>query len=138
VALLPINVETAKSVTEFLQASEAATIKKLLRAEGLPLDDIVDRSRRPPYVKNKSHEWVAPILFVTASWYSQNPALVSIALDVLGNYATAFFNGLRGSRDVSLNIVFQKKNGACKKIAYNGPVDGLKDLAKVIRGVGDE
>ena len=46
-ALLPINFESATSIAEFLQASEAATIKKLLVAEGLPLDDIVDRHQRP-------------------------------------------------------------------------------------------
>lgn len=137
-ALLPINFETATSIDELLQASETLTIGKLLREQGLPLDNLVDRSRRPPYIKNKSHEWVAPILFVAVSWYSQNPALVSVALDVVGNYATAFFGGLRGNREVTLNIVVQKKSGLCRKISYHGPAEGLKDLARVVREAGDE
>ena len=36
-ALLPINFESATSIGELLQASEAATIKKLFLAEDLPV-----------------------------------------------------------------------------------------------------
>jgi hypothetical protein len=137
-ALLPINFESVMSISEFLQASEAATIKKLLLAKAIPLDDIVDRNQRPPYVKNKSYEWISPIIFVSASLYSQNPALVSIALNVLGNYATDFFRGIRGVHDVSLNIVVERKNKTYKKISYQGPIEGLKDLPEIIREVADE
>jgi hypothetical protein len=137
-ALLPINFESATSIAELLQASEAATIKKLLLAEALPIDDILDRSQRPPYVKNKWHEWVAPILFVSASLYSQNPTLVSVALNILGNYATDFFKGSHGVHEVRLNIVVGKKNKTYKRIAYQGPIEGLKDLPEVIREVADE
>jgi len=137
-ALLPINFESATSIAELLQASEAATIKKLLVAEGLPFDDIVDRHQRPPYVKNKNFEWVPPVLFVSASLYSQNPELVSVALNILANYATDFFKGMRGAHEVSLNIVVEKKNKTYKKIVYQGPIEGLKDLVEVIREVGNE
>ena len=137
-ALLPINFESATSRGEFLQASESATIKKLLRAQAVPLDDIVDRSERPPYIKNKSHEWVAPIIFVSASMYAQNQMLVSVALNVLGNYATDFFKGTHATHDVNLNIVVEKKNKTYKKISYKGPVEGLKDLSQVIQEATDD
>jgi hypothetical protein len=132
-ALLPINLESAASMAELLQASEAATIRKLLVAEGIPLDDILDRRRRPPYVKNKSFEWVAPGLFVSASLYSQNPALVSVALGVVANYATDFFKGMSGEHEVSLNIIVERKNRTYRKVSYLGPVEGLKELAEIIR-----
>lgn len=135
-ALLPINFESASSIGEFLQASEAATIKKLLVADGLPLDDIVSPSQRIPYIKNKSHEWVAPILFVSASLYSQNPALVSVALSVLANYATEFFRGISSLHEVKLDVVVERKrNETYKRISYQGPVAGLRDLPEVIREV---
>jgi hypothetical protein len=137
IALLPINFESANSIGELLQASEASTIKTLLLAEAVPLDDIVDRNQRPPYVKNKSHEWIAPIMFISGSLYSQNPALVSVALNVLGNYATEFFRGSVGSREVNLNVVVGSKNGSHKKIAYQGPVEGLKNLVDIIREVAE-
>jgi hypothetical protein len=137
-ALLPINFESAISISEFLQASEAATIKKLFLAKDLPLDEIVDRTQRPPYVKNKWHEWIAPIVFISASLYSQNQALVSVALDVLGNYATEFFRGTPGAHEVSLKIVVERKNGTYKEVEYRGPCEGLKDLAKVVHEVANE
>ena len=138
-SLLPVNFESASSITDFLQASEAATIRKLLVAEGLPLNDIVERNQRPPYIKNKSHEWAAPLLFVSAALYSQNEALVSVALNVLGNYATDFFKGQRGTDNVRLDIVVEKaKNKSCKKISYEGPVGRFKDLADVVREVMNE
>ncbi|HEY6349660.1 MAG TPA: hypothetical protein VI636_09645 [Candidatus Angelobacter sp.] len=137
-ALLPINFESATSIDQLLQASETATIKKLLLAQAIPLDDIVAPSQRPPYVKNKSHGWVAPILFISASIYSQNQMLISVALNVLGNYATDFFRGDHGTHNVKLNVVIEKKNRAYKKIAYDGPVEGLKELPKIIREATDE
>jgi hypothetical protein len=63
---------------------------------------------------------------------------VSIALNVLGNYATDFFRGLHGVHEVRLNIVIGKKNRTYKKIAYQGPIEGLKDLPEVIREVASE
>jgi len=133
-ALLPVNFDSASSQTELLQASEAATIRKLFVAEGLPIDDIVDRSHRPPYVKNKSNEWVAPVVFISASLYSQNPALVSMALSVLANYATDFFKGASKIPEVKLDVVVEKKrNESYKRLSYSGPVAGLKDLTDTIR-----
>jgi hypothetical protein len=135
-ALFPVNFESASSVTEFRQASEAATIRKLLIAEGLPLDDIVDRSLRPPYIKNKWDGWFAPIVFISAALYSQNPALVSLALNVLANYATEFFKGESNIREVRLDVVVEKKKSETyKRISYYGPAVGLKDLPEIIREV---
>jgi hypothetical protein len=138
-ALLPANFESAPSISEFLQASEAATIRKLFLADGLPLDEIVDRSQRPPYIKNKSYDWIAPTLFISASLYSQNPNLVSLALNVLANYATEFFRGRSTKGEVMLDVVVEREtNGIYKRISYKGPVTGLKDLREVIREVGSE
>jgi hypothetical protein len=138
-ALLPVNFESATSITELLQASEAATVRKLFLAAGLPLDEIVDRSLRPPYLKKKSFEWVAPILFVSAALYSQNPDLVSLALNIMGNYATEFLKGTGGTRSVKVDIVVEKRrNETYKRISYQGPPAGLKDLSGVIREVVNE
>lgn len=135
-ALLPVNFESATSIADLLQASETATIRKLLLAEGLPVDDIVDRSQRPPYIKNKQYEWVAPTIFVTASLYSRNPAFVSVALSVLANYATDFFKGESGTHEVKLDIVLEKKKSETYlRVSYGGPIAGLSKLPEVIREV---
>ena len=135
---MPVNVESAASIADLLQASETATIKKLLLAGGLPVDDIVERGQRPPYMKNKSYEWVAPTLFVTGALYSQNQAYISVALSVLANYATDFFRGKGGIHEVNLDIVLEKKkNETYKRISYHGPIAGLSELADVIREVNE-
>jgi len=138
-AILPINFESAESIKDFRQASEAATVKTLLRSENLPHDDIVGRQDRPPYIQNNAFEWIAPTLFVSATLVSQNPVAISVALNVLGNYATDFFRGLSGKKTVKIEIVVeQAKAKSCKKISYEGPSDGLKDLADIIRSTKDD
>jgi hypothetical protein len=136
--LLPINFESAASISELRQASEAATIRKLLLAESLPVGDFRDPNRKLPYIKNKSHDWVAPTLFVSASLYSQHPVLVSFAVNVLATCATDFFKGIAGKHQVHLDIVLERENQSYRKVSYEGPIAGLKELPKIVREMNDE
>jgi hypothetical protein len=140
IVLMPVNFETASSAEELLQASEASTVRKLLKEAGVPIYDIFRPDRRPMYIKNKSAGWAAPILFVSAAFYSQNPAAVALALNIIGNYATEFLTGTRRQRDqAKLDIVVETKGTASfRKIAYSGPTDGIKELDAVIRRVFDD
>ena len=56
IVLLPINFAAASSASELLQASDTATVKKLLQEAGVPVEEVLERSRRPMYIKNKSVE----------------------------------------------------------------------------------
>ena len=138
-ALLPANFESAMSSADFRQVSKAATVKTLFRNAGLPHGDITDKGQRPPYIHNNSFEWVAPTVFVSAALFSENPNYVSIALSVIANYATDFFKGMTGTKTVKLEIVVeQTKARTCKKLSYEGDVDGLQALPEIIRGLSDE
>lgn len=138
-ALLPFNFESAESVSDFRQVSESATVRTLFRTSNVPLDEIVNRNQKSPYIQNNAFEWVAPTLFVSLSIVSQNPALISIALGVIANYATNFFKGMSGSNEVQIDIVVERSKGkTCKKVSYKGLPDGLKDLSEIIRSVADE
>lgn len=138
-ALLPSNFETAPTVSEFRQGSESATVRTLLRTSEVPLDEIVSKDRRPPYVQNNAFEWVAPMLFVSVGVLSQNASYLSVALSVIANYATDFFKGMTGDNEVQMDIVVERsKSKVCKKISYKGPPEGLKDLSEVIRAASDE
>ena len=108
-------------------------MKKLLKAEGIAIEEIVTESRRPMYLKNKALDWAAPIIFISAALYSQNPSLVSVALGVVGNYATDFLKGLGGSNQVRLEIVVENTSGGSfKRILYKGPAKGVGDLAHIV------
>ena len=128
-ALLPINFESAKSIEELRHASQTATIKKLLLNEGLTLSDIVERKQRPPYLKNKSSDLILPILYVSASLYSQNPSLVNVALNVISNYVFETLRGTGLGREVKLDIVVEKESDRqYVRVSYAGPSEGLKTL----------
>lgn len=138
-ALLPANFESAESTDSFRQLSTAATVKTLFRNNGIPQDDIVDRAKRPPYIQNNSFELILPTLFVSATLISENPTLLAIALNVISSYAVDFFKGMSGDKTVKAEVVVEKtKSKTCKKITYSGPVDGLKELAKVVKEASDE
>jgi hypothetical protein len=139
IALLPSNFETANSIPEFLQQSESATVRTLFRTSNITLDEITSKELQGAYIQNNSFEWIAPTIFVSASLISQSPNLISIALSVLANYVTDIFQTKEEDTAVKLEIVVETtKTKTYKKISYNGPVDGLKDLPDAIKAASDE
>jgi hypothetical protein len=137
--LLPINLELASSIGELRQAAETATLRKLLKRSGVVPEDVVDRSQRLPTIQNKSYEWIPPTIFVAAALWTENPNSVSVALGVIANYATDFFRGRSGEKSVNLDIIAEhSKNRNCKKVSYNGPASGLKELADIVRAAADD
>lgn len=138
-AFLPVNFESASSIAEFRQVSEAATVKKLFRGAGLPHDEIVEQAQKPPYVQNNSFEWVAPTIFVSAALISENPHCVAIALSLIANYATDFFRGIGGRKSVKLDVVVERTSTkTCTRISYEGDADGLKSLSEVVQNAAHE
>jgi hypothetical protein len=138
-SLLPVNFESATSIAEFRQVSEAATVKTLLRLANLPQSEIVAQEQRPPYIQNNALEWIVPTLFITAGLVSEHPEMVSVALSVIANYAADFFKGLGGEKSIKLDIVVERSSSKrSRKISYQGSPDGLKDLAAIIEAAKDE
>jgi len=133
IALLPLNISTADSIGDLKQSSEAATIRKLLRQADIPVKDILSKEKRPPYVKNKSNDWVSPIIFVSATVWNNNPDLVSVALNIVSSYIYDAFKGVTGSRTAKLSVVVEDPDGKSTRIDYEGPSEAVKGLAKVVR-----
>ena len=135
--LLPLNLATAGTCSELRHAAETATIKKLLLQSSLPFEDILDRDRRPSYIKNKSAAWVLPAVFISYSLWQQNPGLVSIALNLISSYAYDYFKGSLSSRSVKLDIVIEKKDGSSRLVSYSGPIGGLKEIPAAIKAAAE-
>ena len=137
--LLPINLENAESVSEFRQRAESATVKTLLKSASLPCSQIFPLAERPAYVVNHSMEWVPPTLFLTATLVSQHPDYVAIALELIADYLTTTFPRIGRKKDIKLEIVVEKdEKGTSRKISYEGPPEGLKELAKIVTAAKDE
>ncbi len=137
--LLPENFDTATSHEDFLFRPEAATLRTLFRNNSLEVGRLLPNGARPSYLTNKSFEWTAPTLFVAASLWSDNASAVSIALGLVINYLTDFFKGIGGSHKVKMSFVVEK-NGSrtCKKLSYEGSIEGLSTLAKSIKALANE
>ena len=114
-------------------------VRKLFKLNKLtyePLYPIIDSVK---YRDNRSIDWVAPIMLVTASFVSENPAAISIALNVISTYVVDIFKGLNKTPNIKLSIVLQKSDKAdVRKVNYEGPASGLTELDNVIKNIMKE
>lgn len=134
IVILPINFENADLAEDLRQSAKSSTIKTLFRNANVPYVDTFVADKRIPYVHNNAFEWVLPTIFLSASLLSDNPKVVSVALSVIANYATDFFKGMSKQAAVKVDVVVETtKTKRCKRISYEGPPGGLRDLADIIR-----
>jgi len=135
-ALLPVNFETATSKDDLVHAESASTIRVLWRQAGIQETKIEPAKQRFDELHQKSLEWIGPTIFVSASLLSQDANTVSIALSVIANYLTDFFKGIPGIKNTKLDIVTEQEDGEQYRYQcyrYEGPVDGLLQLERIIR-----
>jgi hypothetical protein len=140
IAILPSNFSTAAARSEFLLPSEAATVRSLYRSHNLPLGELLPSGERPAYIQNNSFDWIAPTFFISASMMTENPALVTVALNVLSSYVADFLRGRPSAeRTVKLDVIVEKKGDRlCKKLHYEGEPSGLDNLPSIIQKLFDE
>ena len=132
-AILPSNFESANSIDELLQPMESATVKKLLILNELPYTDILERNNRPKYVTEKSIDLILPTIFISAALLSENPAAVSLALNIIANYATEFFRGMKGERKVKIDFVTETPEGCYKKLSIECPPESVKEVMPALK-----
>jgi tagatose-1,6-bisphosphate aldolase non-catalytic subunit AgaZ/GatZ len=132
-ALLPINFDTADSKDELVHEDAVLTVRKLWRQAGITETKLEKEGEKFSYEQRKSFEWVPPIIFVSASVLSQNPDLVSIALNVISTYLTDYFKGIVGDKTVKFDIIVEQNKS--KRIHYEGSLEGLDELTQVIKEI---
>lgn len=137
--ILPENFDSADARVDFRYRSEAATIRTLFRNHGIPVGNLLLPGERPSYITNKSFEWTAPALFVAVALLSDNGTAISIALSVVANYLTDFFKGVAGTPKIKMTFVIEEAKGqTCRKLEYEGSIEGLAALSKIIKGISGE
>lgn len=136
VVILPRNFEVVESSNTLLYEDTAVTVRKLLRQAGLPSPKLEGEDQKIPELAQKSADWVGPTLFFTASLLSQNPAIVSVAVNVISSYLTDFFKGMPIGKHLKLDIVVPEGEGRrYRKLHYEGPTEGLKDLPAIVKEI---
>jgi hypothetical protein len=138
-AILPRNFASAKSKNDLVNEETASTVKVLWEQAGIIETPIEKEGEKIPEVVLNWFDWVGPTIFFTSALITQNPQLIDISLGVISNYLTDWFKGVpKEQRKVKLDIVEETRSGSSKKLLYEGDVDGLKDLPKIIRSLHDE
>lgn len=136
IAVLPRNFSTASSKDELVHESNAATIRTILRNEGITETPLEVEGERFPFVQENDFTWIGPVLFFTAAQLLENQAIVSVSLGVVGNYLTDFFRGVTGKRRVLFDVVVeQTKTKKTVRIHYDGDVDGFVHLANSVNEI---
>ena len=139
VVLLPANFNSATTRADFLQPSEAATVRALFRNNNIPIEDLLPEPERPRYIQNNSYEWVGPTLFISATLASENQLLVELGLHVLASYISDFFRGMTGAKTAKFAIVVERRaDRTCKKINYEGDVSGISAVSDLIKQISNE
>ncbi len=138
-AILPGNFASARSKSDLVNEGTASTVRVLFRNAGVPETPLEEHGERTPEKVEEAFEWVGPIIFFASTIITQNPQLIDISVGVIANYLTDFFKGIgEGGKNAKLDIVVETKSGSYKRISYEGSVDGLKEIPKIVRSTYDE
>lgn len=136
IAILPRNFHLVESREDLIHESSASTVRVLWRHANIKETRIENDDERLPYAEENDFQWLGPIIFISASVLSQNPYAVSMSLNVISNYLTDWFKGIPGNKRVKLDLVVeQDKKKKYVRVHYDGNVEGLTALEKVIHEV---
>lgn len=138
-ALLPENLDGAKEKKELINSATTPTVRVLLNQAGIVETPIEEKNDIPEQYL-ESFDWFGPTIFFASALVSQNPEIVDKTISVIMEYLLqVFFRGIsERKRNVRLHLITQTKKGSYKKVDYDGDVEGLKELPKIVRSLNDE
>ena len=135
-AFLPSNLETEGDPAKLAVQGQATTLTKVLRRGGIEITTLLPPAVTPGFIHNKSHDWIAPVIFVSAELMKTSPDLVGAAIDLVRDYLISLFKGGSTAKAIKAEIVIEKrKRGAYQKIVYDGDIEGLRTLADMARDI---
>ncbi|MFT3844748.1 MAG: hypothetical protein QM725_06835 [Lacibacter sp.] len=129
---LPENLNEVQDSEKFIYSESTTDIRKVFRLDNIPIDYLTND--KPILRARKSADWFGPTLFIGFSILTDSPTLINISLNILSNYLYDFFKGTVSNKKVKFELVVEsKRNKEFRKITYEGPVEGIKDLEGVIK-----
>lgn len=133
-AVVPMHFETAETRADLRNASHTETVIKFFKEQGIAIHSFLPEDEHLPYLVNKDFQWLGPAIFIPIALLNENPQIVSLAIGVLSNCITEFFKGIpKRQRNVKLVLIVETDgNRAYKKITYEGDIEGLRSLPKII------
>jgi hypothetical protein len=140
ITVLPQNFFEANTAAELVHDRDVLTIRKLWRQAGIVETPLEPEDQPFPRSLNRSANWVTPVVFVGGLLLSENPLAVSLALNIVTDRLTDLFRWRLGDHDVTLDVIVEKhpELGTSKRISYKGPLEGIRQLGKVIEDMINE
>ena len=107
-------------------------IYKLFKKEKLDADFAISNLDDCVFVENHSIDWFGPTIFIPLMVISQNQNVVSLCLNIISNYVYDLFKGKNKDPSINCSFIYEDKKKK-KKIEYEGPVSGLKEIKKIMK-----
>ena len=137
-AILPLNLNSATSKKDLFNSETTSTVRVLWKKAGV-VETPIEGKNKIPELLQQSFEWIGPTIFFASTLITGHPELIDLAVRVISDYLTVLFKGIpKEEKKAKLDIVAETKNGSFKDIHYEGDIEGLKELPKVIRSLDDE
>ena len=128
--LVPNNWLTEEK--EYVYPTSLVSVVKLLKQQNIPIDTLYPIDATTSLQDNRAIDWIFPTMVVSSLLLTQQPDLVSVALNIISNYVTDIFKGVNIDPKVKLNILQVAKNGKTQRVEYAGPVSGLSEVVKAL------
>lgn len=132
VYFIPENVIESDKTSDFIYSETTSDIRKIFRKNNVPIHYLTED--KPLLRSRKGADWFGPTLLIGFSVLFNNPHLIGIILNLISSYLYDFFKGKIGDKSVKFEIVIEyKKRKEYKKIKYEGSIEGIAELEKVIK-----
>jgi hypothetical protein len=113
----------------YFYSSETISFYKYAQQKNIKIDYF---AKPDLLLERYSYEWFAPSLLLTSEIISHNPEIVSIVCGLISNYIYDLFKSEK-KPNIRLNVIYKEtKNHKLTKINYQGTVDGISELEKVL------
>lgn len=119
-------------VSKVSYTASTLPIYKLLKKEKLDADFAFSNLDNCVFVENHSIDWFGPTIFIPLMVISQNQNVVSLCLNIISNYVYDLFKGKNKDPSINCSFIYEDKKKK-KKIEYEGPVSGLKEIKKIMK-----
>ena len=131
IAIMPENFAVARSYNELHVRSDAAALRSILENACFPLGSFCPAAEHATFREENFAHWEA-CLFISSTLVKREPYAVSVALAIIRDHLSNYFDN-EPERTARLTLIVERKSDrACKKLVYEGEIAGLRSLAQAV------
>lgn len=130
-SFIPENIESANTKEDLIFTESIIELNKYFKLNNIKIDSL---GLEPELLRSrKNADIYLPAIFIAYSTLSENPNIVSLALNVISSFIYDNLKGTIGKKTAKIEFYIEKKKGKISKIKYKGDADGLKNFDEIIK-----